>query len=118
MDIGGKGLANANLTIPQKCSISFDIIHKDSSGEPVDHTGSSIHMAFQSRSATFDLSDCCSGTETGVIVNITADKTEAIPLGKMSWDIIAETVGGDTIRLVYGNVKIVDTYALDESNGD
>lgn len=117
MDIGGKGLANVDLTIPQGCSLDFAITHTDEEGNPVDHTGSTIRMAFQGKdgTGTVDLSQCCSGTATGINVVIPPSSTEALPLGKMVWDIIAEMQSGDTVRIAYGAVSIVDTYALDEA---
>ena len=40
--------------------------------------------------------------------------TEPLPLGKLAWDLIATTALGEQVRICYGNVNIVDTYALDE----
>lgn len=115
MDIGEKGLALANLTIPQKCSLSFEVKHTDEAGNPVDHTASELHMALQRKdgSLSIDLDSCCTGTATGVSVFVPATVTANMPLGKMLWDLIAEMQDGNTIRLVYGDAAIVDTYALD-----
>lgn len=117
MEVGGKGLANVDLTIPQGCSLDFAITHTDEEGNPVDHTGSTLYMAFQQKdgTGTVDLSQCCAGTATGINVVIPAAATEELALGKMVWDLIAEMQGGDTVRIAYGNVSIVDTYALDEA---
>lgn len=117
MEVGSRGLAEVNLTIPQGCSLDFDVVHSDEEGNPVDHTGSTIRMAFQSKDggSTVDLSGCCSGTATGITVLIPAIESEKLSLGKMLWDLIAEMSTGDVIRIAYGSVNVVDTYALDES---
>ena len=117
MEVGSKGLAEVNLTIPQGCSLDFEVKHTDDEGHPVDHTSSIIKMAFQSKDGgtTIDLSSCCTGTATGITVIIPASESERMALGKMLWDLIAETTAGDTIRIAYGSATIIDTYALDEA---
>ena len=113
-EIGTIGLAEVNLTIPQGTSLEFTINHEDEDGNPVDHSAADIRMAFQSKDKTrhMDLSQYCSGTETGVSVFIPASFTADIPIGKLLWDMISETENG-TFRLAYGTVRVVDTYALD-----
>ena len=115
MDIGSKGLAEVNLTIPQETSLAFDVVHKDEDGHVVDHSASTLHMAIQSKDGetTYQLDGCCSATAERIRVAIPAASTAALPLGKMVWDLIAETTAGDVIRLCYGAAQIVDTYALD-----
>ena len=114
--IGSKGLAEVNLVIPQGTSLAFSIVHTDEEGGSIDHTGSDIHMAFQSKdgATTYDLSQYCVGTDTGVSASIPASVTADLPKGKMVWDLIAAMDGGGTYRLTYGSASIVDTYALDE----
>ena len=113
-EIGSKGLAEVNLVIPQGTSLGFTVTHTDEQGEPVDHTGSTCHMAFQKKgSDTIDVSQCCAPMDGAISVNITSDVTSGLSLGKMSWDLIVETESGDVTRLAYGSVSIVDTYALD-----
>lgn len=115
MEIGSKGLAEVNLVIPQGTSLTFDVAHEDSEGNPVDHSQSSARMAFQSKdkSATVDLSACCTCTSTGVTVSIPASATKELSVGKMVWDLIVTTSAGDAFRMAYGSVSVVDTYALD-----
>ena len=115
MDIGSKGLAEVNLIIPQGTSLAFTIDHEDSDGNPVDHTSSTMHMAFESKDGKVfaDLSEYAVGTATGVTVFIPPEVTDGLSIGKMLWDLIVDTVSGDTVRLAYGTVSIVDTYALD-----
>ena len=120
VNIGSKGLVFANLTIPQGTSLAFDIVHKDENGEPIDHSGSTAHMAFQCKdrqtgeTTTYDMDSCCSCGEDGISVSIPASATADLPMGKMPWDLIVETALGEKVRLCYGNVSVVDTYALDE----
>lgn len=120
MEIGSKGLAEVNLTIPQGTSLTFDIVHKDDEGAVIDHSGSTAYMAFQRKDkntgdvTTYDMDSCCACTSELIRVTIPASASEEMPRGKMSWDIIVETELGERIRLCYGAVSIVDTYALDE----
>ena len=120
MEIGSKGLVEINLTIPQGTSLTFDVAHKDDSGQPVSHVGSTFHMEFQSKDgkSQVDLSSCCTGTEVGVTVTIPASATSELKVGKMLWDLIADMTSGEVVRLAYGGVSIIDTYALDGGNGD
>ena len=117
VEIGGKGLVEVNLTIPQGTSLAFTIIHKDEDGNVIDHSQSEISMAFQSKdgNTTYDLSRYCTGTAAGVSASIPAGYTSELPRGKLVWDIFAAMEGGGTYRLAYGGVSIVDTYALDEA---
>ena len=115
MKIGEKGLAEVNLIIPQKCSFAFTIEHKNSNGNPISHVNSTIHMVLMSKynAASFDFSNRCTGTATGISVELSPEDTADLPLGYMAWDLIAEMQVGQTVRLAYGNVNVVDTYALD-----
>ena len=116
IEIGSKGLAEVNLTIPQGTSLAFTIVHKDEEGDAVDHTNSDISMAFESKDGSefYDLSRFCIGTDSGISVMIPADFTSSLSKGKLVWDIFAKISGGGTYRLAYGMVSIVDTYAFDE----
>lgn len=116
MEIGSKGLQEVNLTIPQSTSLTFDIVHKSSEGEVIDHSQSTAKMAFQSKDkkTTYVMDSCCSCSDTMIRVSIPASMTERLPLGKMVWDMIVTTSLGEQVRLCYGQVSIVDTYALDE----
>lgn len=116
MEIGSKGLQEVNLTIPQNTSLTFDIVHKNDSGEIIDHSLSEPHMAFQTSNGetTYTLDSCCVCTAEHIRVTIPASVTEAMPIGSLLWDLIVSTTSGEQVRLCYGKVKIVDTYALDE----
>lgn len=116
MEIGSKGLQEVNLTIPQKTSLTFDIVHKDSDDNVIDHSESTAHMAFQSKDKkTTWVMDSCVACDVELIrVSIPASMTESLPLGKLAWDLIVTTPMGEQVRLCYGSVNVVDTYALDE----
>lgn len=115
-EIGSKGLAEVNLVIPQDTSLTFDVVHKDDSGNVIDHSGSTIHMALQSKDkrTTWVMDSCCAATSERIRVSIPATMTESLPLGKMNWDMIVTTQLGEQVRVCYGIATVVDTYALDE----
>lgn len=85
MEIGSRGLTEANLIIPQGTSLTFTITHKGLDGQVIDHTQSSFHMAFQTKDKKthINLSSCCTGNESGVVVTIPASVTLDMALGKM-----------------------------------
>ena len=116
MEIGSKGLSEVNLVIPQSTSLPFTIVHKDDEGNLVDHSQSTAKMAFQSKDkkTTVNLSEYCSCGAEGVSVNIPASVTSELSVGKMVWDMIVDTQAGESLRLAYGTVTVVDTYAKDE----
>lgn len=116
MDIGAKGLAEVNLTLPQDTSLTFDVIHTSDTGEVIDHSASSVHMAFQSKdkATTYDADACCTATAEKIRVSIPASLTETLPLGKLNWDMIVTTTLGEQVRVCYGIATIVDTYAMDD----
>lgn len=115
MEIGAKGLAEVNLTIPQATSLTFDVVHTDEEGNVFDHSSSTARMAFQTKDkqTTYQMDECVSCAADKIRVTIPASMTEELPLGKMLWDIIVTTDSGEQVRLCYGNVNVVDTYALD-----
>lgn len=114
IEIGGKGTQEANLTIPQSATFTFDIVHVDEDDEEViDHSESTFDMAFQGNE-TYQLDDCVSATADRIRVAIPASTTKSLPIGKMNWDLFANTTLGDSIRLMYGKVTVVDTYAKDK----
>lgn len=113
MDIGSKGLLNADLIIPQSTSLNFQVVHKDESGNVIDHSSCVCNMALQAKDKTIDLSQCCTPGAQNIAVVIPASVSSGIELGAYSWDMIVTTTSGDVIRLIYGKANVVDTYALD-----
>lgn len=118
MDIGGKGLEEVNLTIPQGTSLTFTVIHKDDQGQVIDHSGSTAAMALQTKDkkSTHDMDACCTCAESGIYVSLPASATDALPLGKYNWDLIVTQSNGAVVRLCYGIAQVVDTYALDDED--
>lgn len=115
MNIGSRGLSEVNLTIPQGTSLAFDVVHKGDDDMVIDHSESIAKMAFQSKdkSVTWQLDSCVECGAERIRVDIPASETEGLPIGKLMWDLIVTTSIGEQIRLCYGQVAIVDTYALD-----
>lgn len=114
--IGSKGLAEVNLIIPQDTSLAFDVIHTDDSGEVIDHSQSTVHMALQSKDKQdiYVMDSCCSPSVDKIRVSIPASMSVTLPLGKLNWDMIVTTALGEQVRVCYGVATIVDTYSLDE----
>ena len=115
MEIGSKGLQEANLTIPQSTSLLFEVVHTDDEGDAIDHSESTCFMAFQSKDKqrTIDLSECCTPSADKITVLIPSSVTAELDLGKMLWDLMVTMSDGETVRLLYGTVNVVDTYAMD-----
>lgn len=114
--IGSRGLANADLVIPQGASFDFTVTHKDEQGNAVDHTASTIKMALQGRGGTHQMDEYCTGTSTGVTVAIPASVTAALPVGTLNWDMAAEMSNGEVVFLLWGKAQVVDTYSLDSQD--
>lgn len=116
MQIGSKGLAEVNIILPQSTSLTFDVVHRSDDGEIFDHSSSTAKMAFQTKdkSTTYTLDECCSCAADFIRITIPASFTETLPLGKLVWDLIVITSLGEQVRLCYGAVTVVDTYAFDE----
>lgn len=122
IEIGGKSLIgdeDVNLNIPQDTSLYFTVVHKDDAGNVIDHSGSTVAMAFQTPdgSTTYDMSEYCAATAENIAVSIPASATSDLPVGKKSlnWDMIVTTQAGGQPRLLQGVVRVYDTYAKDES---
>ncbi len=116
IEIGSQGLVKAKLTIPQGCSVSFTVIHKDDAGSTIDHSSSTGKLALQDREGrtkkTYDLSSGVTCGSSSIVVSLPPAKTAEIPVGKYFWDLIVAK-GTEKIRLLYGDAEVVDTYALD-----
>lgn len=113
--IGNEGLCKAKLVIPQGCSVSFSVIHKDDQAQIIDHSTSTANMVLQTldrKKKILDLSDCVTCLSDKLLVNIPSSKTIDTAPGVYAWDLIV-TTGNNVIRMLYGEVNIVDTYSLD-----
>lgn len=118
MEIGARWLEEVNLTIPQNTSLPFDIVHKDSEGNVVDHSASVPHMKFQTKDkkTTFDLDDCVTCGAERIRVFIPASITADLPAADLNWDLIVVMASGDQPCLVGGKARIKDSYAMDEED--
>jgi len=110
--LGQKGCLNANLELAQSQALSFEIIHEDEQGNPIDHSGDTGHCRLQRKDhedvildSCIDLSDAVEGI---VRVNIPGTLTSSIDTGTWVWDLF---IG--ECRLVYGTATVFDTYAMD-----
>ena len=112
--LGGEGGKKARMVLPQGCSLDFSVSHTDDAGNVIDHTGSVAHMSIQTKKkVNYVLDSCCSCSATGVTVSIGPNDSMPIPVGTHNWDLIV-TKDGKNIRMLYGPVEVIDTYALDE----
>lgn len=115
--IGNAGLKNAGLIINQGCSLSFSVIHRNSDGTIVDHSGSSANLVVKKPSGNEKLADFSQYISCGseeILATIPAEATAKLkPGGEYLWDLIVTTSSGEVIRLVYGPAVVEDTYSLD-----
>lgn len=115
MVVGADGLAQVDLVIPQGTTFSVQLVHKDDEGRVIDHSTSTADLSVKARGGRqLNLSDCCTCTSQGVYVLMPPSRTERLPLGRLLWDVMVTTSGGEVVRLAYGTVRVVDTYAKDE----
>ena len=83
VEIGSKGLLEANITLPQSSSLTFTVIHEDEEGVIIDHSGDTASMAFQAKDKSLfvDLDSCVTCAENGIYITIPANVSEDLPLG-------------------------------------
>lgn len=115
--LGSKGLTTADLIIPQNATFPFLIEHYDKTDALIDHEGWTFDIRLQGKADTsvnYIWNDYVTEIEPGKIsVEIPADVTGSIPVGKYNWDIFATDPYGVSKRLVYGTATVIDTYAKD-----
>ena len=112
--IGEEGLEKGTLIIAQNASRIFDITHEDAEGNVIDHSQSTAKMAVQSKKGHWQMDECVTCAADKIRVSIPPSVTKEIPAGKHNWDIFVTTSQGEQIRLVFGEAKVCDTYAMDE----
>jgi hypothetical protein len=116
--IGNEGLCKAKLVIPQGCSVSFSVIHKDDQAQVIDHSTSTANMVLQTldrKKKILDLSDCVTCLNDKIMVSIPGNKTSIPAPGVYAWDLIV-TTDHNVVRMLYGEANIVDTYSLDRDH--
>ena len=112
--LGSQGLLNADLVLVQNVSFSATIVHEHDDGTPVDHTGWIAYCKAQGRQYV-DLSGCVGFGDNGEIHILIPDTlTVTLPLETFNWDLICEDETGFATRIVYGRIKVYDSYARDE----
>lgn len=107
--------ANYNITIEQGATFQFNLIWKDSSGNPIDLTGYTAKMQVRQRYSSEDAALTMS-TEAGTIVlggaagtiNITgpAVDTATITIKQGVYDVELTSAGGIVTRLIEGCVAV------------
>lgn len=113
--LGANGLLEANLIIPQSTTFACAIEHTDKDGNPIDHSGYSAYMRIVDKAkVAYDIGDAVSFDGTDVLIEIPSYVTEQLAVGGGKYDVMIEDPSGRVIRLLYGGVTVVDTYALDE----
>lgn len=113
--IGSSGLLEADLIIPQGTTFMCAIEHTDSNGDAIDHTGCTPYMrAIDKSGNAHDLGEYISFDGDDIVVNLPAQATASMPVGNGKYDIMIEGRAGDVVRVLYGRISIVDTYAMDE----
>lgn len=113
--IGANGLLEADLIIPQGTTFACVIEHTDADGTPIDHSGCTAYMRIIDKNkVAHDLGNHVSFDGGDVLIDIPPDVTSSIALGGGKHDLMIKGQFGDVVRLIYGSVSIVDTYAMDE----
>ena len=113
IEIGKRGLQEANLIIDQGCSESFTVIHKDDSGNVIDHSNSTGYIALQKGKNTYKFPNAVTCGASNIVVSLSGTDTKAIKPDEYLWDLIVVMQSGQSIRLLYGDAYVIDTYALD-----
>ena len=113
--IGSDGLENVDLIIPQGTTLYFTISHKDDQGNVVDHSDSIFEIVVETtdKQTTYNWSSYCEYDSDLIVVDIPAEATTTLPVGTYLWDLFVTMESGEVIRMVYGKVKIKDTYVPD-----
>ena len=113
--LGSNGLLEANLIIPQSTTFACAIEHTDKDGNPIDHTGYSAYMRIIDKAKTVhDIGNAITFEGSDVLIEIPSETTEQFAIGNGKYDVMIEDPSGRVVRLLYGGVTVVDTYALDE----
>ena len=110
MEIGNRGLIEARIIIPKGTSLAFEVVHKDDTGNVVDHTGDEVKLVFVNGETRVDLSQYCTGSDENITVSIPASASTAFTCNSYDYDMIV--IASETTRLMYGTVSVPKTYSL------
>lgn len=113
--LGSSGLLEADLIIPQGTTFACAIEHMDAEGHEIDHAGCTAYMRIIDKlKTTHDLGDYIAFDGGDVLIELPPDVTTSLALGNGRYDVMIEGATGEVVRLLYGAVSVVDTYAMDE----
>lgn len=113
--LGSSGLLEADLIIPQGTTFACAIEHMDSEGHGIDHTGCTAYMRIIDKTKEeHDVGEYITFDGDEVLLELPPEVTNGIAIGSGRYDIMIEGPTGEVVRLLYGSVNVVDTYAMDE----
>ena len=113
--IGSDGY-EADMIINQGCSLNFTVLHKDNQGNVINHSGSRGKIAFspkERKKGSIVIKDAITCTASNIYVDLVPEDTWQLSPGNYDWDLIVEMANSEVVRLVFGDAKVNDTYALD-----
>lgn len=114
VELGSRGLLNADMRLVRGCSLAVTLVHEDEEGRPVDHTGWQAWCRIQGDGIDVDLTDRVAfGEEGEIVLSVTDEITAAIPAGAYGWDLIAEDATGYATCIAYGAALVYESYARD-----
>lgn len=114
VELGTRGLLNADMRLVRSCSFSATLVHEDEKGQPIDHTGWSAWCRIQGDGIDVDLTDRVAFGEGGEIAIYVPDEvTATIPAGAYGWDLIVEDATGYATCIAYGAALVYDSHARD-----
>lgn len=114
--IGSSGLLEADLIIPQGTTFTCAVEHVDSDGNPIDHEGCEAFLRIVDKgSGVHDLGEYVSFDGGNMLVELTPSVTRALALGNGRYDLMVRNPTGEVVRVLYGAVSVVDTYAMDDA---
>lgn len=112
--LGANGLLEANLIIPQSTTFVCAIEHTDKEGNPIDHSGYTAYMRVIDKAKNeHDIGDAITFDGADVLIEIPSSATSQFAIGGGKYDLMLEDSSGKVVRLMYGTINVIDTYALD-----
>ena len=109
---GQEGCLNADLKLAQSQGFELTIVHKDESGDAIDHTNDTGYCRLRRDGYDDVVLDEYVTCGEEVTLELPGSVTASIAEGTWKWDLFA----GD-VRLLYGKCKVYDTYARDTVDG-
>lgn len=114
--LGSDGLLEADLVIPQGTTFACAVEHVSADGSPVDHDGCEAFLrVIDKAKATHDLGGHVTFDGGDILVELPPEATRALALGNGRYDLMLRNPTGEVVRVLYGAVSVVDTYAMDDA---